>query len=108
MTTNQTITRTETDGTVTYALHVDGEQVSNLDIDAQTRMVWNVETAAGHERRGYARTLWDAANTEAECFHALEHHRTFEGDAFAEAMGGETIDEAAGYVAECCICTGEC
>lgn len=102
-----TITRTEQADIITYAALVDGEQVSHLDIDAQTRMVWNVETAAGHERQGYARMLWEAASDEAECYHALDHHRTTEGDAFAHAMGGETIDEQAGYVAECCICTGE-
>ena len=107
MTTSHMITRTETDGIITYALLLDGKQISHLDIDSKTRMVWNVETATGHERRGYARSLWEAANAESECFHALEHHRTAEGDAYAEAMGGATIDEQAGFVAECCICTGE-
>src|SRR5574337_302576 len=102
-----TITRTEQAGTVTYALVIDGEVASHLDIDAATRKVTNVETFAGFERQGFARALWEHATAEAECFHALPHHRTDEGDAFAEAMGGETIDEADDYIAECCICTGE-
>ena len=102
-----TITRTEQADTIVYAAMIDGQQVSHLDIDGQSRMVWNVETADGFERQGFARMLWEAANAEAECFHALDHHRTPDGDAFASAMGGETIDEQAGYVAECCICTGE-
>lgn len=33
------ITRTEQDGTITYAALVDGQQVSTLDIDAATRQV---------------------------------------------------------------------
>jgi len=102
-----TITRTEQAGTVTYALVIDGEQVSFLDIDADTRKVTNVETATGHERRGYARSLWEHANNEAECFHALDHHRTAEGDAFARAMGGETIAPEDDYIDVCCICTGD-
>ena len=103
MTTTQ-ITRTEAEGTITYAAIVDGDQVSFLDIDAETRQVWNVETADDFQGQGFARSLWEAANVEAECFHALDHHRTAEGDAFAQAVGGETIDETAGYVAECGIC----
>ena len=102
-----TITRTEQAGTVTYAANIDGERVSFLDIDAHTRKVTNVETATGHERRGYARILWEHANTEAECFHALDHHRTEEGDAFARAMGGETIAPEDDYIDVCCICTGD-
>lgn len=103
----QTITRTEQAGTTTYTLTVDGEQVSFLDIDSDTRKVTNVETAQGHGHRGYASTLWEHANGEAECFHALEHHRTPEGDAFARSVGGYTIDADLDHIDECCICTGE-
>lgn len=108
MTTTQ-ITRTEqaADGTVTFALTVDGERVSFMLIDAATRKVCNVETANGFERRGFARSLWVAANAEAECFHDMEHHRTVEGGLFAEAMGGRTISDELGHQAECCICAGD-
>ena len=64
MTTTQ-ITRTEQADTITYALVIDGETVSHLDITTGTRVVANVETATGHERRGYARQLWEAASAEA-------------------------------------------
>lgn len=104
---SDTITRNATDDTITYALVIDGETVSTLLIDATTRKVVNVETAAGHERLGYATRLWEHANDEAECYHALEHHRTAEGDAFAQRVGGYTIDEADDYIAECCICAGD-
>ena len=39
--------------------------------------------------------------------HALDHHRTEEGDAFARAMGGETIAPETDYIDVCCICTGD-
>ena len=101
------ITRTEQDGTITYAVVVDGEQVSTLDIDAATRQVWFVETADGFTGQGFARSLWEAANAEAECFHALAHHRTPEGDAFAHSVGGETIADDLDIIDECGICCGD-
>ena len=100
-------TKTQDAESITYALTIDGEQVSFLTIDAKTRKVWNVETADGHTRRGYARTLWATANIDGKCFHDLDHHRTTEGDAFAQAVGGETISDELGYVDECAICSGE-
>lgn len=104
MTTTQ-ITRTE--DTITYAAIIDGEEVSTLTIDATTRKVLDVETLNAYQRQGLARLLWDAANAEAECFHAVEHHRTDEGDAFAHAVGGDTIDAALDYVPVCSICAGD-
>ena len=82
-------------------------QTGRLAVTAEHRVVENVETASGHERRGYARMLWEHANAEAEVLHAQEHHRTAEGDAFAQAMGGESADEATDYIDVCCICTGD-
>jgi len=108
MTTTQIITRTRQDDTITYAALVAGEQVSFLTIDAATRKVCNVETAAGFARQGLARSLWEAANAEAECFHDLDHHRTAEGDLFALAAGGRTISDELGYQDECFVCTGDC
>jgi len=89
----QTITRTEQGDTTVYAMVIDGEIVSHLDILTATRVVANIETFAGWERRGFARALWEAANAEADVLHAQDHHRTPEGDAFAHAGGGDTADE---------------
>ncbi len=105
MTTN--ITRTETAEAISYAMVIDGETVSHLDVDPGARWILHVETMPAHQGCGYARQLWDAVNAEAECFHALDHHRTAEGDAFAQAVGGETIDGQAGLVAQCCTCTAD-
>ena len=106
MTTTQ-ITRTEQADTITYVALVDGEQVSFLTIDAATRKVCNVETAAGFTRQGFARALWETATAEAECFHDMEHHRTAEGEIFAQAMGGQTISDELGHQDECFVCTGD-
>lgn len=100
-------TRTEQDGIVTYALIIDGVQVSFLAVSSEHRIVENVETEKAHRGNGYARMLWEIANAEGEVFHALAHHRTAEGDAFASAVGGDTISDELGFVDVCCICTGE-
>ena len=101
-----TITRTATSETITYAAFADGVAVSTLDIDAATRKVVNIETMGAYARQGLARSLWEAANAEAECFHAVDHHRTTEGDAFARAVGGETIDADLDIIDQCYICCG--
>ena len=106
MTTTQ-ITRTETAETITYAAIIDGIEASFLDIDATTRKVTNVETLDEFARQGLARSLWVAANSEAECFHAVEHHRTPEGDAFAQAVGGETIAPELDIIDVCGICCND-
>ena len=106
MTTTQ-ITRTETTETITYAAIIDGIEASFLDIDATTRKVTNIETLDEFARQGLARSLWEAANSEGECFHAVEHHRTPEGDAFAQAVGGETIAPELDIIDACFICCGD-
>lgn len=100
-----TITRTEQADTITYTAEIDGERVAFLIIDTATRRVCNVETAAAHQREGHARSLWEAANAEADCFHDLDHHRSAEGDAFAHAVGGETISDEDGFESACWTCT---
>ena len=106
MTTTQ-ITRTETTDSIRYSMMIDGTEASFLLIDAGTRKVENVETLTTYARQGLARSLWVAANAEAECFHAVEHHRTPEGDAFAQAVGGETIAPELDIIDECFICCGD-
>lgn len=104
---NATITRTETAETITYAAIIDGTAASFLDIDTTTRKVTNVETLDAYTRQGLARSLWVAANAEGECFHAVEHHRTPEGDAFAQAVGGETIAPELDIIDVCSICSAD-
>ena len=99
------IARTEQADTITYQVIIDGTDAAELVIDAATRKVCNIETRAAFARQGLATELWTAANAEAECFHAVDHHRTEAGDAFAQAVGGETIDAADDYTPTCYICT---
>ena len=106
MTTTQ-ITRTETTDSIRYSMMIDGTEASFLLIDADTRKVENVETATTYARQGLASALWVAANAEGECFHAVEHHRTPEGDAFAQAVGGETIAPELDIIDVCFICCGD-
>ena len=106
MTTTQ-ITRTETTDSIRYSMMIDGTEASFLLIDAGTRKVENVETIATYARQGLASALWVAANAEGECFHAVEHHRTPEGDAFAQAVGGETIAPELDVIDVCFICCGD-
>ena len=100
-------TTINTDGTTEYTAIIDGTDASTLTIWTETREIANIETRTAYQRQGLARALWAHANAEAECFHALDHHRTPEGDAFAWAVGGETIDEETGKVDVCDICNCE-
>lgn len=108
MTYNITTSTNQIDeGTTTYTLWIDGEDASELTIWTTTREIANIETRAAHQGEGFARALYEHASAEEEIFHALEHHRTPEGHAFAEAMGGETIDEEDGKVDVCSTCNGD-
>ncbi len=101
------VTRTEQVDTITYTAMVDGTDAAELVIWSATREVANVETRRAYQRQGMARLLWSAANAEGEAFHSLDHHRTPEGQAFAHAVGGDTINTQDGYQAACSICTGD-
>lgn len=82
---------------------IDGETVSELWVDIATGEIAQVETPREHRRNGYAAALYRQAATEIAIYHAPASHRSVEGDAFAEAMGGP--------VAECpadCYCTPTC
>ena len=107
MRTEKKITRTATADEITYSIKIDGQVASFLTITAEHRVVANVETVETHQRQGLARALWQAANAEATVLHQQDHHRTFEGDAYALAMGGETADETTDYCEHCIICTGD-
>lgn len=84
------------DGTANHIFEiVDADGIaSELYITVEHLEVAQVETRKDRRFEGLARELWDAANAQlGEVFHSLPAHRTPEGDAFAEAMGGETVTE---------------
>lgn len=102
----QITTARDADTTI-YTAIIDGTDAAELTVWTATREIANVETRAAYQRQGLASALWAHANAEGECFHSLDHHRTAEGDAFAHAVGGDTISDTDGYQVECIICTGE-
>jgi hypothetical protein len=83
-----------------WSMVIDGETVSELWVEIATGEIAQVETPRQHRRNGYAAALYRQAAKEIAIYHAPASHRSPEGDAFAEAMGGP--------VAECpahCYCT---
>lgn len=90
------ITRTETtiDGmdAIVWALSIDGEQVAHLDAHT-SGLILNVEVDADRQGEGHARRLYEHADAEHGLLHVPAWGRTPEGDAFAQAMGGQTMDD---------------
>jgi hypothetical protein len=79
------------DATV-WTLDIDGEQVAHLDIHT-SGLILNVEVDTDHRGEGHARALYEAATTVGTVYHVPAWGRTPEGGAFAEAMGGDTMDD---------------
>lgn len=88
------ITRTENtiDGlpAITWTLTIDGEQVGHLDAHT-SGLILNIEIDEDHRGEGHARTLYESA--DIDLLHVPAWGRTYEGNAFAEAMGGDTMDD---------------
>lgn len=66
---------------------------AELYIDAEHRMIMNVEVREDRRGEGLARDLYEAASATGTIYHVPAWGRTLEGDAFAEAMGGEVMDD---------------
>lgn len=95
MTTTQ-ITRTEQiiDGldAIVWTLTIDGEQVGHLDAH-RSGLILNVEIDEAHQGEGHARSLYAHADAALGLLHVPAWGRTEDGNAFAEAMGGDTMDD---------------
>lgn len=74
-----------------WTLTVDGEEASALYVDIETGEIMNVETVAAYRRNGFAAQLYTAAAATHLVLHAPESHRTYEGNAFAHAVGGDSL-----------------
>jgi len=93
------------DATVNHIWEIADEQgvASELYVSIEDAEVMQVETREDRRGEGLARQLWDAANAQlGTVYHSLPAHRTPEGDAFANAVGGESVTEC--HIAACC-CT---
>lgn len=95
MTTTQ-ITRTEQtiDGldAIVWTLRIDGEQVAHLDAH-RSGLILNVEVDTDHQGEGHARSLFEHADAEHGLYHVPSWGRTADGEGFADAMGGDTMDD---------------
>lgn len=74
-----------------WSLTVDGALVSTLWVATETGEIMQVETPTAHQGNGYASALYRQAAAEIAIYHAPESHRTYEGDRFAQSVGGESL-----------------
>lgn len=75
--------------------------IAELYVSTTTSEIMNIWTAEDHRGEGLARNLYDTASTQMDVLHAPAAHRTPEGDAFAEAVGGDTAE----YDCDCHACS---
>ena len=83
------------DGTDCLIWEVTDEQgiAAELYIDATHRMIMNIEVRGDRQGEGLARDLYETATATGAIFHVPAWGCTVEGLAFAEAMGGEVMDD---------------
>lgn len=74
-----------------WTLTVGGELAARLWTDLATGEIGNVETEAGHTRQGYATALYTYAAARTAIYHAPVSHRSVEGHAWAERVGGPSL-----------------
>ena len=108
MSTTQATYRTGTYYGETETLHIweiadDQGIAAELYVSMDHLEIMQIETRSDRRGEGLARSLWDAANAQmGTIYHSLPAHRTPEGDAFAEAVGGESVTDC--HVAGCYVC----
>ena len=75
------------------AITDNGDIASELYVAMDTLIIANIETAADYRREGIATALFAAAEAQLpQVLHARPEHRTEYGDAWADAVGGDTED----------------
>lgn len=73
---------------------------AELYVSIETGEITNIEVREDRRGEGLARALYETASRTVEVLHAPAGHRTPEGHAFAEAVGGDTIE----YDCDCDAC----
>ncbi|HEX3778458.1 MAG TPA: hypothetical protein VHX38_02240 [Pseudonocardiaceae bacterium] len=76
---------------------------AELYVSIERHEIMNVWVREDSRGEGLARRLHEAASREMDIYHAPVAHRTEEGNAFAEAVGGDTAE----YECDCYACTLE-
>ena len=77
---------------IVWTLTVDGETSAHLDAHT-SGLILNVEVIAARQGEGFARKLYEHADVEHGLLHVPAWGRTWEGEQFADAMGGDTMDD---------------
>lgn len=66
--------------------------IAELYVSTTTNEIMNIWVAEDHRGEGLARAIYNTASATMTVLHAPAAHRTPEGDAFAEAVGGATAE----------------
>lgn len=80
----------------------DGTLIAELYVSTERHEIMNIQVEDAYRGEGHARHLYDTATDQMDIYHAPAAHRTPEGNAFAEAVGGDTV---APYDCDCHACT---
>lgn len=75
-----------------YAMIDDGAEVGFL-VAHTSGLILNVEVDEDRQGEGIARALYEHADATQGLYHVPAWGRTPDGDAFAQAMGGDTMDD---------------
>ena len=82
---------TDLEGT-RYTASIDGEEIGYLLVHT-SGLILNIEINADHQCEGIARTLYEHADHVQDLYHVPSWGRTPDGEGFATAMGGDTMDD---------------
>lgn len=75
-----------------YSAEIDGAEVGYL-LAHETGLILNVEVDEDHQGEGVARALYEHADATQGLFHVPAWGCTEDGLGFAEAMGGDVMDD---------------
>lgn len=78
-----------------------GGLIGELYVSLDRHEIKQIQVGKAHRGEGHARHLYEIAAAQMDIYHAPAGHRTPEGDAFARAVGGDTVDP---YDCDCYAC----
>ncbi|WP_280319954.1 hypothetical protein [Nocardia wallacei] len=77
---------------------------AELYVSTERHEIMSIDTREDRRREGLAQALYRAAAAQMPIYHAPVAHRTEEGHAFAEAVGGPIVPD---YGCDCHACNIE-
>lgn len=76
--------------TITFAA-----EAVELTVHAESGLILSIDVDEDRRGEGLARGIYEYAQTVMDIYHVPAWGRTFEGEMFAEAMGGDAMDDEA-------------